>query len=278
MMDHFRRDGLRFEVRDSGTGDAGTAVLLHGFPQDAGAYDGVVPALVAGGLRVLVPDQRGYSPGARPEGRAAYAMPELVADVLALLDEARVGSAHVVGHDWGGAVAWALAGRHAEHVTTLTALSTPHPAALQAALRTSTQGLRSLYMGLFQLPWLPEAVVLGGDGAVLRAMLTRSGLDDARARAYTARMREPGALTAALNWYRGIPHSGGSGPGRVPVPTTLVSGTRDPVFTAASIHATQRFVSADFRLHELDAGHWLPETRPDDVAAAVLNRVGSGPG
>jgi pimeloyl-ACP methyl ester carboxylesterase len=130
-MERFTRAGLTFEIRDSGPRDGDAVVCLHGFPQDGTSYDAVVPRLVERGLRVLVPDQRGYSPGARPPGRTAYALPALVDDVLALLDQAGVGAAHVVGHDWGGAVAWALAGRHPERVRSLTALSTPHPAALR---------------------------------------------------------------------------------------------------------------------------------------------------
>ena len=112
----FHRDGLSFDVSDRGPRDSPAVVCLHGFPQDSTAYDGVAPLLVERGMRVLAPDQRGYSPGARPTGRSAYALPELVADVLALLDAAGIEAAHVVGHDWGGAVAWALAGRPPDRV------------------------------------------------------------------------------------------------------------------------------------------------------------------
>ena len=133
-MKSYHRDGLRFDVIDRGPRDGPAVVCLHGFPQDATAYDGVAPLLVERGMRVLAPDQRGYSAGARPTGRSAYALPELVADVLALLDAAGIDAAHVVGHDWGGAVAWALAGRHPDRVLSLTALSTPHPARDEGAL------------------------------------------------------------------------------------------------------------------------------------------------
>jgi pimeloyl-ACP methyl ester carboxylesterase len=275
-MDSFRRDDLVFDVRDVGTGATGTVVLLHGFPQDSTAYDGVVPALVDAGLRVLVPDQRGYSPRARPPGRGAYAMGELVADVLALLDAAHVEKAHVVGHDWGGAVAWGVAGRHAHRVASVTVLSTPHPAAMQEVMLRSTQGLRSSYIGGFQLPWVPEALALAAGGALLRAVLTRSGLPGPAAEHYVARMREPGALRAALGWYRAVPLSAGHGPGRIRVPATVVHGTRDPFFAGAAVRETARFVVGDLRTVALDAGHWLPETRAADVSAAVLEQVSRG--
>lgn len=273
-MDGFTRDGLRFDVHDHGprTG-AAVAVLLHGFPQDASAYDAVVPLLTDAGLRVLVPDQRGYSPGARPPGRRPYAVPELVADVVGLLDAAGVDAAHVVGHDWGGAVAWALAARHPERVASLTALGTPHPTAVRTGLPRG-QLRRSWYIVWFQVPALPERALLARGGAVLRDALQRSGLEPARARRYVERVRAPGALTAALAWYRGngvtLPRGRGL---TVRVPTTYVSARRDPFFAPSSVEATVHHVDAPFTRVDLDADHWLPEHRPGDVAAAVLGRV-----
>src|SRR4051794_39933297 len=122
-MERFARAGLTFDLRDGGPADGQPVVLLHGFPQDSTCWADVEPALHAAGLRTLAPDQRGYSPGARPPGRSAYRITEPAADVLALLDEAGLASAHIVGHDWGAAVAWALAGRHPERVRSLTVLS-----------------------------------------------------------------------------------------------------------------------------------------------------------
>lgn len=272
-MDSFSHAGLSFDVRDTGSGTAGTAVLLHGFPQDSSTWDEVTPRLAQAGLRVLAPDQRGYSPGARPEERSAYAMGQLVADVLAMLDAADVESAHVVGHDWGGVVAWGLAGRHPDRVGSVTSVSTPHPAALQAALLRSSQGLRSSYVGWIQLPVLPETVLLAGGGMVLRRVLSSSGLPAPFVDRYVARMREPGALRGALAWYRALPVAGGYTPGRVKVQATLVAGRRDPAFSSAAVRGTDRFVDGRLRLLELDAGHWLPETRAADVADAVLHQV-----
>ena len=301
-MQTYQHDGLTFDVRDSGPSGGEAVVCLHGFPQDGSAYDGVAPLLAAEGLRVLAPDQRGYSPGARPDGRDAYAMRHLVGDVVALLDAAGVERAHVVGHDWGGSVAWALAAYRPERVASLTALSTPHPEAMRSAALHG-QAVRSSYMAFFQLPWLPEAAALAGGGAVLRASLTRSGLSEERAAHYVERMREPGALSAALQWYRALgaavgaqvgsqlrdtvngllgnnspakaaghnDHSGRTaGRSRVGVPTTYLVGLQDPFFSRAAVDATPAYVDAAFTCHRLEAGHWLPETHPDEVAAAVL--------
>jgi len=277
-MRTFRRDGLRFDVTDLGPRSGPAVVCLHGFPQDCTSYDEVAPILIDRGMRVLAPDQRGYSPGARPDGRAAYAMPQLVADVLALLDTAGIDAAHVVGHDWGGAVAWALAGRHPDRVRSLTALSTPHPAAMKAAALRSSQGARSAYMAFFQLPWLPEAVALAGGSHLLRSGLRASGLPAHQADHYAERMSEPGALRAALGWYRAIPASRGYGAGRIRLPTGYLWGARDPFFARAAAEGTKELVTGPYTVRELpDAGHWLPETRPAEVADLVLEVAGEAP-
>ncbi len=269
----FTRDGLQFDVDDAGPPDGEPIVLLHGFPQDRTSYRDVVPQLHGAGFRTLVPDQRGYSPGARPEGRAAYAMTELVGDVVALLEAAGMRSAHVVGHDWGGAVAWAMAANLPERVRTLVALSTPHPLALVRSFVSSRQLLSSWYMGFFQAPVVPEQLIKRTVGATLR----RSGLPFDFAQHYTERMHEKGALTAALNWYRAMPMSLAKPLGPVSVPTTYAWGRDDFALGRKAAEMTQRFVTGPYRFEVLDAGHWLPENVPDQVAALILDRCVNAP-
>ena len=261
---------LTFDVTDGGPPDAAeVAVLLHGFPQDRTSWNAVAAGLHAAGVRTLAPDQRGYSPRARPGGRSAYRLSELVADVVALVDAAGLQRVHVVGHDWGGAVAWALAARHPDRVASLTVLSTPHPRAMMQAVRHSTQGLKSWYMLLFQLPLLPEALL----APTLERSLTRSGLSAASAR-HSAELMRAGALGPALGWYRALPASlREKAARRVTVPTTYVWGSRDFALGRTAAEATADGVTGPYRFVELDAGHWLPEERADDVVAAVLERV-----
>lgn len=271
-MDRFEREGLHFEVRDSGPSQGEAVVLLHGFPQDATSWDAVAPALHDAGLRTLAPDQRGYSPRARPRARAAYRMRECALDVVALLDAAGVERAHIVGHDWGGGAAWAMAARHTERVRSLVVLSTPHPAAMAYSLTHSTQGLQSWYMAFFQLPALPELAVRGSLARTLR----RSGLPEEKVLRYTARMEEPGALTGALNWYRGmgVPKSSAA---PISVPTSYVWGRHDFALGRTAADRTGSHVTGPYRFVELDAGHWLPETRPAEVSAVILDRVRATP-
>jgi pimeloyl-ACP methyl ester carboxylesterase len=282
-MERFQRAGLTFDVRDGGPVDGEPVVLLHGFPQDSSSWSAVEPLLHAAGMRTFAPDQRGYSPGARPPRRADYLGVELVDDVLALLDqaglpgeaksagEAGLPSAHVVGHDWGGVVAWLLAGLHPERVRSLTVLSTPHPRAILPALRSSTQALKSWYMLYFQLPWIPEFTL----GRSLASVQQRSGLPQQFAVHNAQRMREPGALTGALNWYRALPMELRSPQPRCPVPTTYIWGRRDAFLSRRAAEMTADQVTADYRFVELDANHWLPETHPAEVAELITDRVSS---
>lgn len=266
-MDSYAHAGFTFDVLDSGPADGPAVVLLHGFPQDARSWDRVVPLLNGRGLRTLAPDLRGYSPGARPRERRAYTIDKLAGDVIGLLDAAGLARAQVVGHDWGGGVAWATAIRHPGRVSGLTAVSTPHPAAMQWAFRHSLQGLRSWYMLAFQLPWLPERIA----AATLRSQLPRTGLSQAAADHYAERFADPESLRGPLNYYRAMfLTSPAQAWGQVAVPTTYVWGRRDPFLGRAAADRTAAYVTADYRFVEVEGGHWLPEENPGVVAEAVL--------
>ncbi|ATD69024.1 alpha/beta hydrolase [Gordonia sp. 1D] len=269
----FQRGPYTFDVIDAGPLEGEPIVLLHGFPQRAGSWDLVAPLLHGRGFRTIAPDQRGYSPGARPTRRRDYMQAELVADIVAMLDAADVGDAHIVGHDWGAAVAWTLAAHHPDRVRTLTALSVPHPGAFMQAMPRG-QILRSWYMLVFQIPALPEKV-LG------RLMTSRPdfgvqmGLPEPFASRVAAEIAEYGALPGALGWYRAmlLPDKR-SAPARVKVPTTYVWGDRDPALGGAGARLCSGWVDAPYDFLVLPgADHWLPESRPDQVAAAIMSRA-----
>ena len=226
-------------------------------------------ALAGAGYRVLAPDLRGYSPGARPAARAAYRNSELAADVLALADAAGAERFHLAGHDWGAALAWYVAGRHPERVASLAALSVPHPQAFVQALVSSSQLARSWYMAAWQLPWLPEQLLSRRDGQMLRDILTRTGLDPASAERYALRARDPATLRGPLNWYRAMPLSLREPAGPVRVPTMFIWGNRDRFVTRAAAERLRaprhRAVSAG------RAGRRLP------LAARTVPGPGGGP-
>jgi pimeloyl-ACP methyl ester carboxylesterase len=273
----FSRAGLTFDVSDSGPLDAPTVVLLHGFPANRHGFDDVAAILNAAGLRTLAPDQRGYSDGARPRRRRDYRAAELQRDVLAMLDAAGARQVHLVGHDWGGAIAWMLGAGVPGRLTGLTVLSTPHPAALTRSLLTSAQALRSFYILVFQLPWLPELLLRRRVAAVLERM----GLRSSSAAAYGEFMARRGRLTGGLNWYRGMGlpgrrASGASGRARaetVTVPTTYLWGNGDQALGRRAAELTGSFVSGPYRFLELDENHWLPENAPDAVAREIIAAV-----
>ena len=145
-MEQYRRNDLTFDVRDAGPADGPVVVLLHGFPQHNDSWDAVIDRLTAQGYRCLAPNQRGYSTGARPSRRRDYRIPELVGDLGALIDASGAQQVHLVGHDWGAAVAWAAAAEMPERLTTVSPVSVPHPAAFLKSFATSRQGLASWYM------------------------------------------------------------------------------------------------------------------------------------
>lgn len=265
-LTEFDRDGLTFDVSDAGPAGGELAVLLHGFPTDRSSWGRISPVLHEAGVRTLAPNQRGYSPRAVPKGRRAYAIGELVEDVLKLANAAGVSRFHLVGHDWGGGVAWATAIQHPDRVASLTVLSTPHPAAMSAAMIRGGQIRKSWYMGLFQIPWLPEQLVHANRHRMIKAIPTED------AERYLGPLHEPRDWTGRLNWYRALPLAPKLGACRVP--TTFVWGNRDPYLGRAAAEATKRYVRADYSFVELAAGHWLPEKKSAECAAAILQRMG----
>ena len=276
-MERFNNEALTFQVTDTGEAGPGQAViLLHGFPQDRGCWDRVGAMLAEQGYRVLAPDLRGYSPGARPAGRSAYRNAELTADVLALADAAGAERFYLAGHGWGAALAWYVAGRHPERVASLAAMSVPHPQAFGRAMVISSQAARSWYMAAWQLPWLPERALSWRRGQVFRDSLVRMGLDPVSADRYAIRARNPAGLRGPLNWYRAMPLRLREPVGPIQVPTMFIWGNRDRFVSRAAAELCGQYVTGPYRFAELDdASHWLPERAPDRVAALLSEHFAS---
>lgn len=271
-MDQYRRGELTFDVIDAGPAEGPVVVLLHGFPQFNTSWNAVIDQLTAHGYRCLAPNQRGYSPGARPTRRRDYRATELIEDVRALIDAAGAERVHLVGHDWGAAVAWGVADELSDRVATLTSFSVPHPSAFLKGWVTSRQGLISWYMYFFQLPWLPERLLLGANGKgtrAIKALQSGGQTRDAAERDVTA-MTEPGALTAALNWYRAMFLSNPTrAVGTISVPTMYVWSDGDIALAEKPARDTGQYVTGEYRFEILHGSHWIPDEQPA-VAAKLL--------
>ncbi len=270
---------LSFDVRTDGPEDGPPVLLLHGFPETSLSWSAVTPLLAEAGLRTYAPDQLGYSPGARPGEVEAYALPNLVqvtADLMTALD---VPVAHVVGHDWGANVAWGLAAWHPDRVRTLTAVSVPHPTAYTLAYRADPeQKERSGYIRLFWQAGKAEEVLLADDARRLRRMLAgadqATGVPEEAIEEYVAVLSAPGALTAALNWYRAMSSDTRVDP--IEVPTTYVWSDGDAAIGRTAAEACANYVTGDYRFVELPGvTHWIPEQAPEPLAAAILERISS---
>jgi pimeloyl-ACP methyl ester carboxylesterase len=265
---------LTFDVRSDGPEDGRPVLLLHGFPETSLSWAAVTPLLTSAGLRTYAVDQLGYSPGARPAEVDAYALTNLAqvtADLMTALDAP---VADVVGHDWGANSAWALAAWHPDRVRSLTAVSVPHPTAFTAAWRRDPeQQERSAYIRLFWQEGKAEEVLLADDARRLRRMfggvVSEEAVDE-----YVAVLSAPGALTAALNWYRAM--SSSTPVDDVTVPTTYVWSDGDVAIGRTAAEACAAHVTGDYRFVELPGvTHWIPEEAPEELARAILDRIAS---
>jgi pimeloyl-ACP methyl ester carboxylesterase len=271
-------NGWTFTARTDGPEDGRPVILLHGFPQTSRSFTAELSALGGAGFRAVAPDQRGYSPGARPTAVEAYRVEELASDVVALADSLGFDTFDLVGHDWGGLVAWIVASRWPGRVRTLTAVSTPHPLALADALSGGDpdQAERSSYLKLLRQTDVPEELLLGadGNGEGLRALFADSGIDADAVEEYIDVLSRPGALTAALNWYRANDLRGLNGPEVVIVPTLYVWSTEDIALGRAAAEATADHVTGPYRFEVLEGvSHWIPDVAADRLSPLLLDHL-----
>lgn len=263
----------RFTGRVAGPPDGRLVILLHGFPQTSRSWLDQLSALADQGYRAVAPDQRGYSPGARPDGVDHYRIEHLVSDVVAIADEMGGHRFDLVGHDWGGAVAWHTAARYPSRLRTLTSVSMPHPGALGDALRHADQAARSAYVAFFRTPKAPEAALLAGGGAGLRKLLVGTGAPPEAADEYVDVLSQPGALTAALNWYRAN-HLRALDIGPTTAPTLYVWSTGDVSIGRRAAEATAAFVEGPYRFEVLEGvSHWVPEEAGAELTRLLLEHL-----
>ena len=271
-----RTNGVELHAVAAGPRDGPLVVLLHGFPEFWWGWRRQIGPLAAAGLRVLVPDQRGYNLSDKPAGLAPYALDTLADDVLGLADGLGRERFAVVGHDWGAALAWHLAARHPDWVARAVVLNGPHAATVWAhTLAHPTQALRGWYVGFFQLPLLPETVLRAADFAALRGAMVasaRPGTFSAEDfRCYRAAWAQPGALSAMLNWYRALPlYAGSLRPERIRVPLRAVWGDRDAALDPGLVEVGLALCDRGEAVHLAEATHWVQHEEPERVNQLLI--------
>ena len=275
VIEHLRipTEAGTFDAIGAGPEDGAGVLLLHGFPEASLQWEAQIGALAAAGYRAVAPDQRGYSPGVRPEDKVDYRMDELVGDVLAIAAELGWNRFNLVGHDWGAAVAWNVASEHPERLRSLTAVSVPHPRPFGQALREDEdQQMRSAYMQRFRQVRTAERQLLADNAKALRGIYDHK-VPPSRVEEYVSRLSEPGALTAALNWYRAANLST-LRPDKISVPTLYVWGTEDVAIGSTAALATEHWVTGPYRFEMLeDISHWVCEEAETELSRLLLEHV-----
>jgi pimeloyl-ACP methyl ester carboxylesterase len=266
-------NGLSFDALSAGPSRGELVLLLHGFPQSSACWRQALATLGAAGYHAVAPDQRGYSAGANPDGVDAYTVAALSDDVLAVATALGAERFHLIGHDWGGTVAWVVAEREPQRLLSLTAVSTPHTAALAQALRAPQQRARMAYIPVLRLPRIGETLIDAAGGAIAERMLTATGLSAAHAHRDISHVRQVGS-TGPLNWYRAIGRGAIPRPRAVSTPTLYVWSDGDPVFTREAMELTAQHVTGPYHLLELEGGsHWIPDQHWDDVSDVVVDHL-----
>ncbi|MER8824788.1 alpha/beta hydrolase [Mesorhizobium sp. M0166] len=265
---------IRFHVVQAGPAGGKPVMLLHGFPDFWIGWRRQIGTLASAGYRVIVPDQRGYNTSDKPEGISEYTLPKLLGDVFALADALGIGRFHLVGHDWGGIVAWAAGAKLPHRLDKLVILNAPHPdVVFTHALRSPTQFLRSSYVVFFQIPLLPEAVLGARRSALLaRALRTSSregAFEEEEIAEYRQAWERPGALTNMLNWYRALPFRP-SLKERITTPTLVMWGMQDQALESGLAKRSLALCD-DGRVQTFEKGtHWVQREESNAVNAALL--------
>ena len=265
---------VRLHCAEAGPEDGPLALLLHGFPEHWITWRLQIPALADAGFHVVAPDLRGYGESDRPRGVREYSIEKLVADIASLLDALGAKTAHLIGHDWGGMLAWHFAMWHPERVERLAVLNIPHPERMKEGLRSPRQLRRSWYMLFFQLPRLPERSLLADDCRKLRNVFRYQPAqrypEDQIDQIVTA-LRRPGAMTAALDYYRAaLRYPPRRRSALIQKPVLVIWGERDSALGSELAQPDARWV-ASVRVERLpDATHWVQADAPEDVNRLLL--------
>ena len=258
--------------------DGETVILLHGFPETSYMWVELMDMLIKKGYRVIAPDQRGYSPKARPTLIKEYTLKHTVSDVLAIANAYKLKRFHLVGHDWGSSVGWAFIAEYPNMIYSWTSLSIPHMKAFQEAYNNDfDQQKKSKYIGFFNMPFFPELYMSFNNYKNLRKVWKVHG--DEEIDAYLNVFRQRGALRSALNWYRANIGNRRKPSdyiqfGNVSVPTLFIWGNMDMAIGRKSVELSEKYMKGPYTFIELYAGHWLIQEEFDKVSNEIIKHIG----
>jgi pimeloyl-ACP methyl ester carboxylesterase len=276
-------NGIHLHIAEQGEGPL--VILLHGFPEFWYSWRNQIGPIADAGYRVVAADMRGYALSDKPRGVSGYRIDVLADDIAALVRALGEESAAIVGHDWGGVVAWATAIRHPSTISRLVILNAPHPGAMRRAVRSLRQLRRSWYVFAFQLPWIPEMMIRARNLRIIRRLFStgpvrREAFTDADIERYVDAVRRPATLTSMINYYRAALRYRGrriAATENVTMPTLILWGMRDEYLGAELIDGLERWVS-DLRILRFpEATHWLQHDEPQRVTSAILDFLGRSP-
>jgi pimeloyl-ACP methyl ester carboxylesterase len=273
----FQNGAVHLHAVAFGPPDGPVAVLLHGFPEFWRGWHHQIAPLAAAGLRVIVPDQRGYNLSSKPPGVAPYAITSLVSDVIAIADQLGREKIFLAGHDWGAAVSWCAALLHPNRIAKLAVLNVPHPSIMRRFLKSDFRQLRrSWYMFALQIPWLPETIFRTGNFRFGTSTLLRSSRPGTFSEEDLAQYRiawaQPGALTGMMNWYRAaFRHRPQIADRTVHVPTRILWGERDAFLLAEMAQASLRYCANGELFTFADYSHWLQHEQPARVSELLID-------
>ncbi len=268
---------LVFDILTEGESYNEPVILLHGFPETNHMWASLMQDLGKNGFYCVAPNQRGYSPGARPNGKRNYSIENLTNDILQISRTLGVEKFHLVGHDWGAIVGWHFVQHHPDLILSWSALSVPHSQAYcEAVLHDPTQRRMSTYVRSFQVPWLPEYKIKKNDFALLKRLWKNSSkaeMDD-----YLSVFRESGMVTSAINYYRAnyklLMSSGKTRIlGNIHVPTLFIWGENDFAIAAYGVEKCNEYVKGDYNFVKVKGGHWLIQTNYDELAFEIIDHL-----
>jgi pimeloyl-ACP methyl ester carboxylesterase len=271
---HVETNGIRLHVAALGPKDGPLLILLHGFPEYWGAWKAHMPLLAAAGFRVLAPDQRGYNTSDKPPAVRDYHIDTLCADIIGLIDAEDRARATIVGHDWGGAVAWRLAQTEPTRLERVAVLNCCPGEVLKAAWRNPGQLLKSWYRFMFQFPWIPELVLQRQDFAALADKMWGSAQPDTFSDAAIAGLKEawaqPGAINTMLNWYRAALRCPPKAGGQITVPSLLLWGEQDAFLGTHLIDPTMAMCDDGQLVRFPENTHWINHEAVEQVCEKLI--------